>query len=165
MIVDFRRLPILAVTLLVLAPLAAQGQTLAIRNGDRAVTLSMAEMSAMPAARFQTDDGEKVAYEGVPLAELLKRVDVTFGQAFRGPRLATYLLAGGADGYRVVIALPEVDSDFSRHPPAIVALRRDGKPLSERDGPLQLILPGDKRHARWVRGLTSLSVHVAAQVP
>ena len=165
MIGDSRRLLLCVLAALTIVPAAAHAQALALRNGERTVTVSMTDLAAMPVVKFQTDDEEKLAYEGVSLVDLLQRVDVTFGQTMRGPRLATYLVAGGADGYRVVIALPELDGDFSRNPAALVALRRNGQPLSARDGPLQLVLPGDKRHARWVRGLTSLSVHIAPQVP
>jgi len=140
---------------------SAQNQTLTVRNGDQVVTLSMADLAAMPASRVASDDAGKGEYEGVALADLLARAGVTFGQTLRGLRLATYLTATGADGYRVVIALPEIDPDFTRHPGALVAVRQNGKSLSPRDGPLQLVLPGDKRHARWVRTLTSLEVLAA----
>jgi hypothetical protein len=40
----------------------------------------------------------------------------------------------------------------------LLADRRDGKPLDNREGPLRLIVPGDKRHARWIRGVTTLEV-------
>lgn len=141
-----------------------QEPKLTIRNGDQAVTLSIADLSEMPLSRLSTDGPEAAEYEGVTLVELLKRVGVTFGQTFRGPRLATYLLATARDGYRVVIALPEIDPDFSRHPGALVAIRQNGKPLAPRDGPLQVILPGDTRHARWMRGLASLTVRAAPEV-
>jgi hypothetical protein len=39
-----------------------------------------------------------------------------------------------------------------------VALRRDGGPLSERDGPLQIVVPQDEFHARWVRQLVRIRI-------
>ncbi len=36
--------------------------------------------------------------------------------------------------------------------------RRDGKPLSGQEGPLRIIVPDEKRHARWVRQIISLVV-------
>ena len=36
-----------------------------------------------------------------------------FGEAIRGDGLANYVLAGAADGYRVVFALPEMDPAFT----------------------------------------------------
>jgi hypothetical protein len=39
-----------------------------------------------------------------------------------------------------------------------LADRRDGKPLDNHEGPLRFVVPGDKRHARWIRGVTMLEV-------
>jgi len=36
----------------------------------------------------------------------------------------------------------------------------DSKPLAE-TGPLQLVLTGEKRPARWVRNLAAIQVHLA----
>jgi len=35
---------------------------------------------------------------------------------------------------------------------------RDGQPLSTVEGPLRIIVPHEKRQARWVRQVTSLTV-------
>jgi hypothetical protein len=164
MVRDFSRFALVLILALAASPAAAQNHTLTVRNGDQAIRLSMTDLAALPASRLTPDDPDKREYEGVALVDLLSRAGVTFGQTLRGPRLATYLVATGADGYRVVIALPEIDPDFTRHPGALVALRQNGKSLSPRDGPLQLVLPADKRHARWVRTLTSLEI-IAAPAP
>jgi hypothetical protein len=37
-------------------------------------------------------------------------------------------------------------------------ISRDGKPLSETEGPLRIVVPHDKRQARWVRQVTSLTI-------
>jgi hypothetical protein len=42
-----------------------------------------------------------------------------------------------------------------------VLTKRDGKPLSEKDGPFQLVVPGEKRSARWVRQVTALKINQA----
>ncbi|MFO0893059.1 MAG: molybdopterin-dependent oxidoreductase, partial [Isosphaeraceae bacterium] len=62
-----------------------------------------------------------------------------------------------ADGYRAVFALPELDPDFTDRP-VLLADRRDGRPLPGKDGPLQVIVPSDKRHSRWVRQVVALRV-------
>ena len=36
--------------------------------------------------------------------------------------------------------------------------RRDGLPPSARDGPLQVVVPGEMKHARWVRHVIKLKV-------
>jgi hypothetical protein len=42
-----------------------------------------------------------------------------------------------------------------------VVTKRDGKALSEKDGPFQLVVPGEKRAARWVRQVTALRIRQA----
>jgi hypothetical protein len=49
-------------------------------------------------------------YEGVLLEELLRRAWVPQGEQLRGPSMATYVIAGAEDGYRVVFFLAELDS-------------------------------------------------------
>jgi hypothetical protein len=88
---------------------------------------------------------------------VLKAAGVQFGQDLRGPALATYLVVEAADGYRAVFALPELDPAFTD---CIILLadRREGKPLGGTEGPLRVIVPGEKRHARWVRQVIALKV-------
>ena len=63
------------------------------------------------------------------------------------------------DGYRVVFALPEFDTDFTGRV-TILADRRDGHPMAPKEGPFRLVV-AEKRHARWVRGVTALDVEEA----
>jgi DMSO/TMAO reductase YedYZ molybdopterin-dependent catalytic subunit len=40
----------------------------------------------------------------------------------------------------------------------LLADRRDEKSLSESQGPLRLVVPAEKMHARWVRQVVSLEI-------
>ena len=71
--------------------------------------------------------------------------------------MALYLVVEAADGYRAVFALSELDPAFTDRV-VLLADRRDGQPLSMRDGPLQVVVPGEKKHARWVRQVIRLRV-------
>ncbi|HLX04715.1 MAG TPA: hypothetical protein VKR28_04230, partial [Candidatus Binatus sp.] len=71
--------------------------------------------------------------------------------------LAVGVVASAPDGYRVLFSLTEFDPAFSDRV-ILLADQRDGKPLDTREGPLRFIVPGDKRHARWIRGLTTIEV-------
>jgi hypothetical protein len=117
-------------------------------------TLSVAELAAMPAetAMLPEHDTAPVSYEGVSLRALLANAGAPFGHDLRGPALASYVVAKAQDGYQVVFTLAELDQDFGNER-IIVAHKRAGQPLSEKDGPLRLIVPGDKRAARCVRML------------
>lgn len=64
------------------------------------------------------------------------------------------------DGYGALVALTEADSSF-RDRPVMLAWRKNGQPLDTRDGPLQLIVPDDLRHARDVRQVGRLEVVTA----
>jgi len=82
---------------------------------------------------------------------------VKFGKELRGKWLADYLLVETEDGYRVVFALPELDPTFGEVD-ILLADRRDSEPLEGRDGTLRLIIPGEKRYARWARRVVSLQI-------
>jgi DMSO/TMAO reductase YedYZ molybdopterin-dependent catalytic subunit len=101
-------------------------------------------------------------YQGVPLEELFRRAGVPQGEKLRGPLMATYVLAEASDGYRVVFSLAELDSGF-RDSGVIVADTLDGAPLGSGEGPLKLVAPHDKRPARWIRMLRSITILQAAK--
>jgi hypothetical protein len=61
----------------------------------------------------------------------------------------------GSDGYRVVLALGEVDPSF--HPGAVlIADALNGNPLDAHSDPLKLVTTEDKRPARSVPNLTNI---------
>ena len=57
-------------------------------------------------------------------------------------------MAGATDGYRAVFALPGLDHAYTDRI-VILADRRDGKPLTEKEGPLRIVVADEKREARW----------------
>lgn len=48
-------------------------------------------------------------FEGVWLVDLLQAAGITFGESLRGNRAACVALVDAADGYRIPIALLEID--------------------------------------------------------
>ena len=71
--------------------------------------------------------------------------------------MATCVIAEADDGYRVVFSLAELDSGIIESE-VIVADTMDGAPLPEKLGPFRLVVPCEKRPARWVRMLKSITV-------
>ena len=71
--------------------------------------------------------------------------------------MSLYVVAEGADGYKVVYALPEFDPDFTDGL-ILIADRKNGEALPPKEGPLRMVVPWEKRQARWVRQLTVLRV-------
>jgi hypothetical protein len=129
---------------------------------ERPLTLHAPDLETLPRQTLQVrdHDGRESVFEGVALVELLQRAGVPLGKDLRGDRMVTYVVVGAADGYRVVLALPEIDPAFSDRL-ILLADRRDRQPLSPHEGPLRLVVPGDKRQARWVRQVTSVTVRRA----
>ena len=117
-----------------------------------ALDLTRADLAAMPRTTVsgKTHDGKEHAFEGVAMAELLRRAGLPQGENVRGPMLARYIVVSARDGYRAVFSVPEFDPAFTGNR-AILADKMDGQPLSDHDGPLRLVLPAEKREARWVR--------------
>jgi hypothetical protein len=102
---------------------------------------------------------KKIAtYEGVLLEELLKRAGVPQGERLHGQSLATYVIAEAEDGYLVVFSLAELDSGILDSD-IIVADTVDNGPIPAKQGPFRLIAPHEKRPARWVRMLKSITVY------
>ena len=63
-----------------------------------------------------------------------------------------------------MFALAELASGFTDDV-VLLADRRDGHPLGPDEGPLRLAVPHDKRQARWVRQVKSLTVKDADTSP
>jgi hypothetical protein len=87
----------------------------------------------------------------------VEKAGVTFGDSLRGKRLASCLLVEAADGYRVAFALPELDPAFTDRV-ILLADRADGHPLDDKEGPFRIVIPSEKRMARWVRQVIALKV-------
>jgi hypothetical protein len=140
----------------------AADPTLLIQGLDNTtVTLTAADIAALPAQTIQTQDhGKPASFEGVPLSELLRKVQLPLGEKYHSTAASYYLQVEAADGYRAVYAWAELDPSFLDKPLFLVT-RRDGKPLPANAGPYQLVAPGEKRGARWVRQVTALRVRRA----
>jgi len=121
--------------------------------------LSRADLEALPHVNVTASEhgSPPVNFEGVTLKSVLEKAGVPFGESMKGKRLANCLLVEAADGYRVVIALPELDPAFADKQ-TVLAFLRDGKPLGEKEGPYRIVIPDEKRMARWVRQVTTLKI-------
>jgi DMSO/TMAO reductase YedYZ molybdopterin-dependent catalytic subunit len=129
------------------------------------LVLSMADLKKMPRKTLSVvnpHDKKTETYEGVLLEELPQRAGVAHGEHLRGASMATYVIAEAEDGYRVVFSLAELDSGILDSD-VIVADSMDGAPLAPKQGPFRLVAPHEKRPARSVRMLKSITV-VSAEV-
>ncbi|MBV7530512.1 molybdopterin-dependent oxidoreductase [Chitinophaga sp. sic0106] len=153
----------LLITLVTTATAVAQTATITV---DGEVTtplkLSTADISNMKKTTLQaTDrDGKAHAYSGVPVTDILRLAGVTLGPRLRGENMAKYLLVKSGDGYEVLFSLAELDSSFTDRV-VILADQVDGKPLPEGKGPFRLVVPGEKKPARWIWEVTGMTVRFA----
>jgi len=140
------------------APVSA-GQRIAVQTGTGApVNVSASDIAGMPHQKLSADEhGKSVDFEGVPLRLVLEKAGVVFDGAMHSKKLTSYLLVEAADGYRVIFAMAELDPAFTDRV-ILLADRVDGHPLDNKEGPLRLVVPGEKRMARWVRQVTGLKV-------
>lgn len=100
-------------------------------------------------------DGRELTCTGPMLAEV---PGLKTGPTWHGSdALREFVLAQGADGYRVVFSRAELEPALHARVP-IIALRCAGQPLDARSGPLRIIAPADLRGARSVFRLKSLDV-------
>jgi DMSO/TMAO reductase YedYZ molybdopterin-dependent catalytic subunit len=162
---DFRTVAPLALVICIFrfaTPLLAQPTKVELTvSGDVAkpLVLNDADLAAFGEQTVNVTDekGNAASYSGVPVAAILAKAGAPLGKDLRGQNMAVGVVARASDGYHVLFALTDFDPDFSDRTVMLVD-RRDGEPLDDREGPLRLVVPREKRHARWVRGITSLDV-------
>jgi len=125
----------------------------------KTLTLSPEELAALPhksVSVFNAHSKANETYSGVPLADLLSKVGVPLGESVRGKLFLTGVVASGMDGYGVLYSLAEVDPSIHTGD-VIFADTVDGKKL-DKDGAFKMVSSEERRPARWVRNLASISV-------
>jgi DMSO/TMAO reductase YedYZ molybdopterin-dependent catalytic subunit len=126
--------------------------------------LTAADLKGMPRKTLRVDNPHSKkteVYEGVLVEDLLKKAGVPQGEQLRGQAMATYVLVEAADNYRAVFSLAEFNSSF-QDSEIMVADTMDGAAIPGALGPFRLVAPHEKRPARWVEMLKSITV---ARVP
>jgi len=126
---------------------------LLLRGVDgKAIRLSREELQKLPRTELEAADhrGNKSRYAGVSLRTLLDKLKVPRGEGFRGEWMRAFLVVEATDDYRAIFALPELDPGFTDRV-IFLADTRDSHPLEKYKGPFQIIVPGEKKQARWVR--------------
>jgi len=149
---------------LLLVALLTQASPASIKvsvEGGRTITLTAAELAAMPQKSVTASSHDQTGtYSGVPLRDILTKAGVPAGAEIRGSALATYVVVTGADGYRAVFALAEIDPVFTDRV-VLLASQKDGGPLADNARPFQVVVTGELRPARWVRQVVSIAVQNA----
>ncbi|MGA8086041.1 MAG: hypothetical protein WCA10_01965 [Terracidiphilus sp.] len=133
---------------------------LKISYGKKSEEWTAPKLAQLPHETIQVTNERTRApesYSGVPLMALL--VEVGVPQKLKGKDFRLYVVAEGRDGYKVVYSLGEVSPDV-HDGSVLLADSVDGRPLAG-DGPVELVISGERRPARWVRGVVSIKVQAA----
>jgi hypothetical protein len=150
--------PAVLIALMMQAVVCASQQLTIQTEAGKQTLLARADIEALPHVKVTTGaSGVSTTFDGVPLKAVLERGGVGFGETLKGKRMASCLLVEAADGYRVVIALPEIDAAFTDKQ-IVLAFLKDGKPLDDKEGPYRIVMPDEKRMARWVKQVTALKI-------
>jgi DMSO/TMAO reductase YedYZ molybdopterin-dependent catalytic subunit len=128
--------------------------------GGASLDLGAAEIAALPHTEVRAVDshGKGGLFRGVDLVELLHRAGAAAGDALRGSHLRDVRVEC-ADGYVVAFTLAELDPAVGARR-VLLADALDGNPLGAEQGPWRLVVPDDKRPARWARQVRKVAVVV-----
>jgi DMSO/TMAO reductase YedYZ molybdopterin-dependent catalytic subunit len=126
---------------------------------EQPLSLALTNLLAMPRVKVtaQEKDGSQVTFEGVALYELLRQAKPRLTDKCCSNAVNTVVIVRAADSYQSLFSLPELDPKFTARQ-ILVADRREGQPLNQSQGPLQIVVPDEKVHARWVRQVTVIEV-------
>ncbi len=133
--------------------------TLTIQANGTTTTLTPADLAAMPQRQLIVHNGHSnldETYTGVGLSDLLAKYGYTLDNDGASKVYHSYVRAEGTDHYYVLYSASELEQNLHTGD-SVVALTVDGKPLTD-DGQFKLVVAGEKRPARWVTNLASLSV-------
>jgi hypothetical protein len=104
--------------------------------------------------------GGTATYGGVALSAILARENVPQGKALRGAMLGQVAVVVASDGYRVAFAFPELDPAFTDRV-VLLADTRNGAPLDPKIGPYRIVVPDEKREARWIHNAIEIDIATA----
>ena len=131
-------------------------------------TWSVAQLKTQRAgdvrALAYTVKGQRHTAQVVSLWTLLQAAGPRVNPQIKHHLLQFIVAVRGQDGYTADFTLGELSPDFGDRA-VWVALDEDGKPLTGDGGPVQLLVPGDKKPARWVHAVRAIIVTDGALTP
>jgi hypothetical protein len=102
-------------------------------------------------------DNKEHSYTGVLLSDILLKAGVILGDKGKRDNISSYLIVRAKDNYKTIFTIPELDPFFTTKT-IILADQVDGKPFEASNAPFQVIVPGEKLHARWIRQVVELEL-------
>ena len=130
----------------------------------KTATVSLTDLATMPAVTVMVHNSHRnvdETYSGPLLSDVLARVGLTSSRETEPLILHSTIIATGTDHYFVLYSGAEIQPSFSTGK-VIVAVMKSGLPDKE-GGLIQLINTSDAKPARWVHGLSGISVMTVTQ--
>lgn len=141
-------------------PLAADRFEI-IGDIERPQSWSVAEFRAAFEADLQngtaTSKGREVRFRGVSLLKVVERAGPKVDSAQKNAALTLVVVTEARDRYAAAMSLCELRDEYG-HAPAFVAVEIDGRPPEGDRGPVELIVPNDRKSSRWVHGVHRIRV-------
>ncbi len=131
-----------------------------IGDTDHPLDLTPDAWAKLPRATLKATnkDGIKNTYAGVLLRDVLKAANTPLGNhQLRGPWLNRTVHVHATDGFQAAFSLAELDDDLVERD-VLIADQQDAHPLPANTGPLRLIIPSEKRPARWVKMIAVIEI-------
>lgn len=152
------RLTLLCLACLATPATAQAGDSLVLSSPGARVVIHAADWAPLPrdTMRVRFHDQPAQLYSGVPLPSLLNILGVRT-DSLRGKNLSLRVVIEAADGYRVVLALSDLDPTLGGRR-VLVANEVDGHPLPASEAPYRLLIAGDERPSRWERKVVAITV-------
>jgi hypothetical protein len=138
---------------------AKPSTSLSVSIDGKTATVMLDDLKALPQKTLTVKNGHTGAqetYSGVAVGDLLAKLGFAFDNASAKRTYHSYVRAEGTDGYWVLYSASELTPTL-RETESLIATGVDGKPLGD-EGTFKIVLAGERRPARWVRNLQSLTV-------
>ena len=156
------RLLFILMALPIVITMSARAQTIdlsIVGVQPKAQTMTIADLRKLPGQKVQVTNEKKQEgeYECTTLNAVLTQAGLQLGTAIRGKRLAEYAVVSARDGYSAVFALPELEPMFTDRT-VFLCYAREGSALTGEEGPLRVVIPAEKRPARWGRQVSTILI-------
>ncbi len=93
----------------------------------------------------------------VPLIDLVNAGEPKIDPKIKNHQMHFVVVIEGKDGYLGIFSLADLLPEIGNRE-AWITLDLDGKPLSDRDAPANLVIPSDLKPERWVHGIKTIRI-------
>jgi hypothetical protein len=137
---------------------SALAQSIVVKGVEgRMETVTAADLRAMRQASVTVPYGDKATYSGAVIGDVLAEVGAPSEKRLHGAPVNQIIVVTGSDGFTTVLALAEAEPSFRREP-VILADRKNGQPLSAKEGPYRLVIGGELEPARSVYAVIEIEL-------